>query len=140
DVTLTRAINKALPPFDHQTPWLNHPQRERWRLAAGGSIEVLQSARYTAARLQVAHEAQHLDALRARATSVEAAIRCAAVQFIARGWSDHPETLGWLRERAVRDAHGGVRRTAVQFIARGWSDHPETLGWLRERAVRDAHW
>ncbi|MET9251953.1 HEAT repeat domain-containing protein, partial [Nonomuraea sp. NPDC003709] len=140
DLTLTAAIEKSLPPFGHETAWLDHSQRERWRLATGNRIGMLHSARYIAARLRLAVEAQTLDTLKGHATtSAEAVIRFAAVEAIAEGWRDDPETFAWLRERGVEDGHEGVRRGAVEAIAEGWRDDPETFAWLRERGVEDRH-
>ena len=54
-------------------------------------------------------------------------VRMAAVQELARGWKDDPETLPWLKDRARSDENYAVRMAAVQELARGWKDDPETL-------------
>jgi len=64
-------------------------------------------------------------------------IRRAAVQAIAQGWHDDPETLPLLKDRAVNDQDNAVRYAAVQAIAQGWHDDPETLPLLKDRAVND---
>ena len=64
-------------------------------------------------------------------------IRTRAVQELARGWKDDPNTLPMVKDRAARDEHGAVRRAAVHELARGWKDDPDTLPWLKERAARD---
>ncbi len=64
-------------------------------------------------------------------------VRTTAVQELARGWRDDPDTLPWLKERAARDQNEYVRQAAVQELARGWKDDPDTLPWLKERAARD---
>ena len=58
----------------------------------------------------------------------------AAVQALAAGWRDDPDTLPWLRDRATTDQHGGVRQVAVQALAAGWRDDPDTGPLLRDRA------
>ncbi|MEV0831497.1 HEAT repeat domain-containing protein, partial [Nonomuraea rubra] len=141
DRALAEAVSKALPPFNHETAWLDHSQRDRLRLATGSLHADLRSIRHTAARLRLALEAQTLDTLKAHATtSVETAIRLAGVEIIAEGWPTHPETLAWLNERATVDVNGDVRSAAVQAIARGWPGRPETLAWLRNYATQDEHW
>jgi predicted NACHT family NTPase len=67
-------------------------------------------------------------------------VRSAAVQELARGWKDDPETLPILKERARTDDDRAVRSAAVQELARGWKDDPETLPILKERARTDENW
>jgi len=52
-------------------------------------------------------------------------IRSAAMQELARGWKDDPETLAILKERARSDEDNDVRSAAVQELARGWKDDPD---------------
>ncbi|TAG37433.1 MAG: HEAT repeat domain-containing protein, partial [Oscillatoriales cyanobacterium] len=59
-------------------------------------------------------------------------VRCAAVQEIARGWKDDPETLPWIKQHAQSDDNFMVRYAAVQELARGWKDDPETLPLLKQ--------
>jgi hypothetical protein len=47
-----------------------------------------------------------------------------AVQALAAGWRDDPNTLPWLRQRATTDQHWTVRQAAVQALAAGWRDDP----------------
>ena len=68
-----------------------------------------------------------------------ARVRSRAVQELARGWKDDPDTLGWLKERAAHDDNWAVRQAAVRELARGWKDDPATLGWLKDRAAHDDH-
>jgi predicted NACHT family NTPase len=64
-------------------------------------------------------------------------VRQAAVQELARGWKDNPDTLPWLKERAAKDDFYSVREAAVQELARGWKDDPDTLSILKDRAEKD---
>ena len=68
------------------------------------------------------------------------AVRQAAVQEIARGWKDDPDTLTILKDRASKDNDNDVRQAAVQELARGWKDDPDTLTWLKDRASKDDNW
>ena len=61
-------------------------------------------------------------------------VRYAAVQELARGWKDDPDTLPMLKDRARSDEDPGVRSAAVQELARGWKDDPDTLAILKDRA------
>ncbi|SDK73671.1 HEAT repeat-containing protein, partial [Nonomuraea maritima] len=138
DLTLTKAITEALPPFNHESVWLDNSQHERWRLAVGRPVAVFQSIKYTAARLRLTLTAPTLDSLKEHATtSADKVIRLIAVEAVAEGWPDHPETLAWLRDRAVADRDVYVRRTALDAVVEGWPDHPEKLAWLHDRAVAD---
>ena len=63
--------------------------------------------------------------LKARAQSDENwDVRMVAVQELARGWKDDPDTLPWLKARAQNDENWAVRRAAVQELARGWKEVP----------------
>ncbi|MFJ9115553.1 HEAT repeat domain-containing protein, partial [Streptomyces sp. NPDC102394] len=64
-------------------------------------------------------------------------VRNAAVGALARGWADDPDTLAFLRDRAVQDEDAGVRSDTVGALASGWADDPDTLAFLRDRAVQD---
>jgi hypothetical protein len=73
-------------------------------------------------------------------------VREAAVQELARGWKDDPDTLPWLKDRAVKDVSpaadderwvGGVRYSALHAIVGGWPNDPGTLLLLRDRAEND---
>jgi len=64
-------------------------------------------------------------------------IRTLAVTTIASTWSDHPDILPLLKQRAQTDNDGGVRRAAVEELARNFKDDPDTLLWLKQRAQTD---
>ncbi|MFN8003410.1 MAG: HEAT repeat domain-containing protein [Acidobacteriota bacterium] len=56
--------------------------------------------------------------LKDRATKDDnSAVRLAAVQELARGWKDDPDTLTILKERAAKDDNRAVRQIAVQELA-----------------------
>ena len=54
-------------------------------------------------------------------------VRRAAVQELARGWKDNPDTLPILKDCARSGENSDVRFVVVQELARGWRDDPETL-------------
>jgi HEAT repeat protein len=57
--------------------------------------------------------------LKERATSdSNGSVRYAAIQELARGWKEDPETLPMLKERAASDENGDVRYAAVKELAR----------------------
>ena len=64
-------------------------------------------------------------------------VRRAAVQELARGWQDDPDTLPYLKQRAQQDESYAVRRAAVQELARGWRSDPTLIPFLRERSTQD---
>ena len=64
-------------------------------------------------------------------------MRQTAVQEIARGWKDEPETLPLLKQLAQSDDHSTVRCAAAQEIAWGWKDNRETLPWLQQLVQSD---
>jgi HEAT repeat protein len=60
-----------------------------------------------------------LPMLKERATSdSEGYVRQAAIQELARGWKEDPETLSILKQRAASDENGDVRYAAVKELAR----------------------
>ncbi|MBE9031548.1 HEAT repeat domain-containing protein [filamentous cyanobacterium LEGE 11480] len=65
------------------------------------------------------------------------AVRQVAVQTLARGWKDEPDTLSWLKNRAQNDDNYMVRLTAVRELVRGWKNEPDTFSWLKNRAQND---
>ena len=67
----------------------------------------------------------------------EPIVRQAALQELARGWKDDPDTLIRLRNGARYDVSENVRRTAVQEVARRWKHDPDTLTLLKDRARSD---
>ncbi|MBW3587535.1 MAG: HEAT repeat domain-containing protein, partial [Cyanobacteria bacterium 0813] len=62
-------------------------------------------------------------------------VRWAAVQELARGWKDDPETLLWLKQMAQIYDNWAVRYAAVQELAQGWKDEPEIFEWLGDIAI-----
>ncbi|ADP80729.1 HEAT repeat domain-containing protein [Pseudofrankia inefficax] len=75
--------------------------------------------------------------IRARASKHPLArLRVAAVEAMAAGWPDRPDTAAFVRRRAVDDQDDEVRRAALAAVA-GWPDDPATGPFLRERAVQD---
>lgn len=67
-------------------------------------------------------------------------VRQAAIQELARGWKDNPDTLLILKECARSDEIHEVRRAAIQEVARGWKHDPDTLLYLKERSRTDKHY
>jgi predicted NACHT family NTPase len=78
--------------------------------------------------------------LRHAAEDDDQAVRKAALQELARGWKDDPDTLPLLKDRAAKDDNSGVRQAALQELARGWRGDPDTLARLKERAANDSDW
>ena len=64
-------------------------------------------------------------------------MRLTAVEEIACGWKDDPDTLPLLQQKAQSDQNVFVRRGAVREIARGWKDEPWMLEFLCDRALND---
>jgi hypothetical protein len=62
-------------------------------------------------------------------------IRRAAVQELARGWKDDPETLPFLKGLAVSDANYSLQEAVIQELSRGWRDDPEILLLLKNLAL-----
>ena len=95
-------------------------------------------AKFVALLASVWHDSETRDWLRSTSErDSDWIVRMAAVQELARGWKDDPETLPTVKERARSDKNNDVRMAAVQELARGWKDDPETLPWLKERARSD---
>jgi len=53
-------------------------------------------------------------------------VRRAAVQELAQGWKEDPNTLPLLKQRLQSDDDKWVRFAAVQELAKGWKNEP----WL----------
>ncbi|MBD2438735.1 HEAT repeat domain-containing protein [Nostoc sp. FACHB-110] len=64
-------------------------------------------------------------------------IRTQAVVAIATTWIKSPQTLTWLKDRAIHDNNWDVRYIAVQELARGYKHDSAILGWLKDRAIHD---
>jgi predicted NACHT family NTPase len=59
------------------------------------------------------------------------------ISLIAINWKEDPDTLPWLKERALQDENEYVRQAAVTAIAQNWKEDPDTLPWLKDRALQD---
>jgi HEAT repeat protein len=59
-------------------------------------------------------------------------VRRAAIQQLARGWKEDPDTLPWLKERATSDSNGYVRQAAIEELARGWKEDPGVQSLLSD--------
>ena len=69
-------------------------------------------------------------------------MRMAAVQEIAKGWSDDPQTFDFLCDRAINDPFKGEwqdnpRQTALAAILKHYSDKPQTLELLKTVSNND---
>jgi hypothetical protein len=60
-----------------------------------------------------------------------------ALEAIIEQYSEHPQTLRLLRDRAKNDLDYKVREFAVRALAKGWKDDPETLSIVKTRALSD---
>lgn len=58
-------------------------------------------------------------------------IRWAAVQELARGWKDDPDTLLLLHDRARSDEDENMRWAVLRALAQGWKDDPKVIAILR---------
>jgi hypothetical protein len=61
----------------------------------------------------------------------------AALQELARGWKDDPQTLSLLQQRVTDDDDYDVRRAALQELARGWKDDPDLFELFWSIALND---
>jgi predicted NACHT family NTPase len=61
-----------------------------------------------------------------------------AIQALAQGWKDDPDTLPWLKDRAQHDDIEAVRHAAIQALVQGWKDDPQMFEFLCDRAVSDS--
>ncbi|BCY10955.1 hypothetical protein L3i22_060430 [Actinoplanes sp. L3-i22] len=140
DRTLPDAVKRLSPYLTgvFGLTWLATDLYQCWYRRTGYRLAAHEhTVARTAATVDAALNNDNLDALHHNAANGIWASREAAVQAIAAGWSDDPDTLPWLRERATTDDRSEVRRAAVEAIAAGWADDPDTLPWLRERATTD---
>jgi predicted NACHT family NTPase len=69
------------------------------------------------------------------------AVQGRAVNYVARYWKNHPETLSWLKKHVSSDTEDRqhVRQAAVQNLAQGWKDEPDILLLLEDLARSDRH-
>ena len=76
--------------------------------------------------------------LKARAQADEDwTVRGTAMQELARGWKDDPETLPILKARAQADDYPAVRRSAVRELARSWKTTPRPCRFSKPAAQSD---
>jgi HEAT repeat protein len=64
-------------------------------------------------------------------------VRQAAVQALAKGWKDEPDTLAWLKSLAQSDDDSAVRQAAVLALAKGWKDESGIFELLYDHAIDD---
>ena len=64
-------------------------------------------------------------------------VRSTAVEQIAQGWKQDPDTLPFLIGLAEKDENNFVRSTAVEQIAQGWKQDPDIFPLIRDRAKDD---
>jgi HEAT repeats/NACHT domain len=62
-------------------------------------------------------------------------VRTSAIDAIAYGWRDDPDTLPWLKYHAENN-HGNIGSASVHAIARGWKNDSHTLIWLKHHAEK----
>ena len=60
-----------------------------------------------------------------------------AIKAIAQGWKEDPDTLPWLKDRALQDEHWDVKRAAVFAIAQYWKEDPELFNFFANIALND---
>ena len=66
-------------------------------------------------------------------------MRATAIEQLAQGYKDHPDTLPLLQQ-ARSDHHWWVRREAIKQLAQGYKDHRDTLALLQQSARSDTDW
>ncbi|MGW6224447.1 NACHT domain-containing protein, partial [Streptomyces olivaceus] len=64
-------------------------------------------------------------------------VRSIMLQCVLQNWSQLPETLQLIRDRATADPATDVRLAAIRALADHWSQLPETLQLIRDRATAD---
>ncbi|MBV9161201.1 MAG: HEAT repeat domain-containing protein [Pseudonocardiales bacterium] len=152
DLSLTRALEQTvLPVFTALGPhWAGRDRYQDWYLLRGqflSTSRLVSNARFISGSVSLAvrigavllaDNLQFLALLQIQATfSPSESIRHAAVEALATGWRDDPDTLPLLRQRATTDPSGDVRQVAVRDLASRWHGNPDTLPWLHERATTD---
>ncbi|MDQ3762484.1 MAG: HEAT repeat domain-containing protein, partial [Actinomycetota bacterium] len=147
DSSLTHAVKQAvLPVFTALGPhWAGRDRYQGWYLLRGqflststGFSEPVISLTAHIGAILLADSPKFRALLHIQAIlSPDKELRRAAVQALATGWHDDPNTAPLLRERATTDLDEEVRRAAVQALAAGWRDDPDTASLLRERATTD---
>lgn len=66
-------------------------------------------------------------------------IRSKALELLAQGWREEPETLDWFKKELCVSPNTDVRMSIVSIIGRYWKEEPWTLPWLKERAMDADH-
>jgi predicted NACHT family NTPase len=61
----------------------------------------------------------------------------ALISLIAINWKEDPDTLPWLKNRALQDENEDVRQAAVTAITENWKEDPDTLPFLKDCALHD---
>ena len=56
---------------------------------------------------------------------------------IAQGWKEDPDTLLFLKNRALQDENGNVRYAAVNAIIQNWKENPELFESLANIVLND---
>ena len=143
-VSLGQALEReALPALAEYGPhWAGRPQYENWYLCRGQFLggESPGFAQATAARVYVTllgRETRVRDRLHGMARWADFDTRrVAALEALAAGWHDDPETAELIRARATGDGAWYVRREAVRLLAAGWHDQA-TRDVLDQRATGD---
>ncbi len=67
------------------------------------------------------------------------AVRQAAVQELARGWKDDPDTLKLLKDCAITNKNPGVRSTIISWLDRCFGNDVHVQEFLQNCAVNDLH-
>jgi hypothetical protein len=67
-------------------------------------------------------------------------VRRAAVEELARGWKDNPDTLPILKQLATSDKNEYVQGAATREIAQVWKDDPDKFPWLKQLASSNEHY
>ncbi|MGH3903032.1 MAG: NACHT domain-containing protein, partial [Pseudonocardiaceae bacterium] len=143
---LTQSIEQTvLPVFTMLGPhWPGRDRYQDWYLLRGQllltSLSPSAPDMSLAARIGTALLDSHRfhEILRTQAViSPHSIIRRVAMQALAEGWREDPDTLSLLQERVTTDAHQDVRRVAAQALAADWCDDADTLPLLRECAIAD---
>ena len=140
-------LSAAVPILTKLGPnWAGRRIYEDWYLARGQYLlpgDYDPELAYASARMYFAllgHGQEADEALRASAvTGSVPDVRRAAVEALAAGWHEDPDTALLLHGRATSDWQESVRRAAVEALATGWHDDPGTAPLLRDRATTDWH-
>jgi predicted NACHT family NTPase len=64
-------------------------------------------------------------------------VRRRAIEAIAEGWKEDPDTLSFLKDRTLQDQDKNIRSAAVRTIAQGWKEDPGLFEFLTNIALND---